>query len=102
MSAFRRHEVVRPLRRAQKSAAEFRTTFDPKLVGRLLSVVKAAQEWESAYHAWLGSDKSVRDMRKNGDNLALSHLLTALEGLRGLMDTRGLIDLTALPSEGEE
>lgn len=56
--------------------------------GRQRRVVEAARAWRRAYQAWLHDETkydesggSVRDMRKNGENLALSHLLNALQAL---------------------
>jgi len=43
-------------------------------------VINAARKWRHAYMTWLSTDQ-VRDLRLNGENLALSELLDALAAL---------------------
>jgi hypothetical protein len=44
-------------------------------------VVKAAREWRRVYWAWLQRPMEGRDLKKNGENRALSNLLDALQAL---------------------
>ncbi len=44
-------------------------------------VIEAAQEWRRVYWAWLQRPLDPRNLEKNGENLALSGLLDALEAL---------------------
>lgn len=45
-------------------------------------VIKAAAKWRSVYYAWINvAPAGERDLSKNGENLALSKLLDALQAL---------------------